>query len=193
MLRWKTLNGAICRPAVIGPYRERTFLTERESGHKFWCTTAMLTVQGTHTVTVQQWAGAQAALQRGETSPIWFDLVFDAREHLELGDLNRTVVDLAMACEVCMKHRTMASLPQGLNSSVLRYLDRARVRDRRFKMFEETLSPASVEQFLPLRNSLEALFDDRNEVVHGGTSATLVEADCHNYLSTALALITLPE
>jgi hypothetical protein len=167
VLRWKTLNGAICRPAVVAPSRERTYLTERAT------------------------ADAQAALQRGESAPIWFDLVFDAGEHLKLGDLNRTVVDLAVGCEVYMKRRTMEALPQGLSESARRHLDRARVRDRGYKMFEETLSAAAVQQFLPLRNSLDELFDARNTVVHGGANANLVEADCLAYRATALALISL--
>jgi hypothetical protein len=59
-------------------------------------------------------------------------------------------------------------------------------------MFEEALPHVSATQFLPFRRSLDALFDARNEVVHAGSSATLVEADCQNYLAAALALIALP-
>jgi hypothetical protein len=191
VLRWKTLNGAICRPAVVAPSRERTYLTERATGHRFWATPSIARKPCTRSVIVQQWADAQAALQRGESAPIWFDLVFDAGEHLKLGDLNRTVVDLAVGCEVYMKRRTMEALPQGLSESARRHLDRARVRDRRYKMFEETLSAAAVQQFLPLRNSLDELFDARNTVVHGGANANLVEADCLAYRATALALISL--
>ncbi len=190
-LRWKTMNGRICRPAISGPSMQRTYVIDQASGHRFWASGRVLKVVGTRSITEKQWNDTEQSLALGVNPPIWFDLFFDAGEHLELKDLNRTVVDLAMCCEVYMKHQILVGLPKGLSSSVRKHIERARVRERGYRMFEETLPAALIERFRPLRDSLDALFEARNVVVHQGANPNLTDLACERYLSATKELISL--
>jgi hypothetical protein len=191
-LRWKSGKGAIGRPEVHGfESGWSTYLLDNTTKWRFWATPLTLSVILHKPVTLSEWNEAEKALQLGQKSPVYIDLMFDGIEQFKLGDLQRSVVDLAVACESYMRARVMQNLPGGLTNAVLNYIDEAPIQRVLDKFFAETLSDEQNRRLESIRSTLHQLFDARNDILHSGRKEDLSSADCKKYIEATKKLIAI--
>lgn len=191
-LRWKSNNGSIGRPEVLGARSGwTTYLLDEATRHRFWAATQVFEARSCLGVTLEEWNEVERALSSGVEPPVFYDLMFDAEEHFRLGDLERSVVDAAVASETFMRGRVLQLLPANLNDKVKQYVDEANVRQVLNHLFPETLSDRNVELFKAIKSTVHELFSVRNAILHSGRKSSLKPVDCKKCLEASKKLIAL--
>ena len=190
VLRWKSGNGSIGRPEIHGVESGwGTYLLDNATKRRLWAGPHRLTFRVHDAVTLAQWRTVGEALKLGQASPVYIDLMFDGIEQCVLGDLQRSVVDLAVACEAFMRSKVQHSLPNGLTDSVLKYIDEAHIRQVLDHFYKDTLSGEQRESLKSINSTIQKLFDARNTILHSGYKEDLTSADCQKYIKAAKKLI----
>jgi hypothetical protein len=191
-LRWKSNNAFIGRPEVRGPESGwTTYLLDETTRHRFWAATQVIQVSPGQAVTLAEWEEAGHALKQRIYSPVFYDLMFDAIEHFRLGDLQRSVVDAAVACESFMRGKVMEQLPSGLSNTVRRYIDGANIRQVLIRFYPEILNDNETKVLKTVSSVLHQLSDARNTILHSGYKADLTSDQCHKYLEATQKLISI--
>lgn len=143
-------------------------------------------------VTTKHWLQTEQALQAGESSPIYFDLLHDAQWVLETEELRRCVIDAAAACEVYMKTKVLDALPSGISPTVRRYTSRANVSKFYGDFFPDILPGGrSNPTWEAIKGDINALFTERNTLLHDGTHEHLTHTDCARYVAAARTLLSI--
>jgi len=191
-LRWKTNNGLIGRPQVIGPQSGwTTYLIQETSMHRFWAAHQVFKVPYGQPVTPTEWNEVEQALNNGIASPVYYDLMFDADEHLRLEDFQRSVVDAAVACESYMRQKVMQHLPSSLHDSIRKYVDEANIRQVLNNFLPELLNEEQMKIVKGISSSLQQLFNARNTILHSGRKTDLTLDECQKYLDVTRKLIAI--
>jgi len=191
-LRWKSGNGAIGRPEIHGAKSGRsTYLLNGQTGRRFWAYPKPLTLRMYECITLPQWHEVEVALELGQQPPIYIDLMFDGIEQCKVGDLQSSVVDLAVACEAFMRIRVMQNLPSGLTDAVLKHIGEAPIRRVLDNLFKDTLSDEQNRRLKSILSTLRQLFKARNEILHSGQKENLTPADCKKYIEATKKLIAI--
>ena len=140
ILRWKSGNGSIARPEIHGlDSGWGTHLLDRATKHRFWRSGITLNIYLGIPVTVEIWQDVEATIKQGQESSVYVDLMFDGIEQLRVGNLQQSVVQLAVACEVFMRTRVMHNLPKGLPATIVKYIDEASISKVQDHFFKDTL------------------------------------------------------
>ena len=189
-LRWKLSNGAIGRPEIHG-YESgwSTYLFNDETQWRLWAGRQVLPFRLENPVTLAEWHRVQEALNLGQRPPVYIDLFFDGMNHLSHGELQRSVVDLAVACETFMRRRVMEKIPYGLTEGIRRYIDESNIRQVLDHFFPDTLTDDDRKLLKSINSRLHQLFDVRNRILHSGQKEDLTAAECNKYLEATEKLI----
>ncbi len=192
VLHWKTNNGLIGRPQVIGPQSGwTTYLIESTTRHRFWAEHQVIKVPYGRPVTPEEWSEVEQVLKKGLTSPVYYDLMFDAAEHLRLEDLQRAVIDAAVACESYMRYKVMQQLPISLHENIRRYIDEANIRQVLATFLPDVLDEDQRKVVKEINSPLQQLFNARNTILHSGRKTDLRLDECQKYLDATRKLITI--
>lgn len=193
-LRWKCRSSLIGRPAIQGfETAWGTYLLDDCSKKRIWVAPRMLTLGRYKRVTVQHRIAVGDALENGLSPPVFYDLLFDGEEHLRVGDLQRAVVDLAVACESFVRAEVVQWLPSTLKEALRNYIEEANVRQFAIHFFPEILTPEDQKRLERLNCSLHRLFDARNTILHSGHKEDLTLDDCSEFLDVARELFSMEQ
>ncbi len=192
-LRWKALEWEYVRMPVrriVNNFGGR--MVDVETRKTVWIAPHTVTARGPQYVTLDQWNDVENSLRQGSSPPVYYDLYFDACEHLEIGDARRACIDLAIACETFLGFLVASKTPQETPESIREYVERANIRqvcdnivpplltkDNR-KIYHKDIAPI-----------LAKLFKSRNDILHRGTDPTLSADRCEGFRSAALSLFSL--
>jgi hypothetical protein len=189
VIRWKCGYGSIGRLARHQREHWGTYLCDAKTHARFPGPTVIV-VPFEPAVSVEQWAATGSALRDGRTSPLFYDLYFDAIEHLSDEDTRRTVIDLTSACEVLLKTVLDAALPTGTLPAARKQLLKAPasvlLRD-----FLKPLLGAGADHVSSHRRSFEELLKARNDVTHGHRPNLPSTVDCKRFGEAVRALLTV--
>lgn len=192
ILRWKSDNGSIARPEIHGlDSGWGTHLLDSATKRRFWRSGVTVTVYLDHAITLQIWHDVEATIKQGQESPVYVDLMFDGIEQLKVGNLQQSVVHLAVACEAFMRTRVMQNLPKGLTPAVEKYIKEARIKEILDHFLKDTLDDEQNKVFRKIKPSLRQLFKARNTILHSGHKKDLTSVDCQQYIQATKKLIAL--
>src|SRR6478736_1115788 len=193
-LRWKLIDGAFGRLPWY-PQIGSASITNSDSGNRIWGKGSSSDILDLRTLRfdLAVWREIEAALQNDGRFPVSFDLLFDAEENFELGNLDAAVIQLAVACEVFMKARLHSKLPPGASKSARERIDRSRVRKDNYKIFKGALTPTELGRFNKIEADLDKLFEARNTAAHEGSDTSLTDDDCFTYVNTARDLLLIDQ
>ena len=191
VLRWKSGNGAIARPEIHGIKSGwSTYLLNDMTKRRFWAAPHTFTFRIYKPVTLSEWNEVEETLNLGQNSPVYIDSMFDGIEQFNLGNFERSIIDLAVACETFMRIKVSHNLPGGLTSAVLKYIDEANIRQVQEHLFKDTLSEKQKEILKSTNSNLHKLFDARNAIMHSGHKEDLTSDECKKYIEATKKLIT---
>jgi hypothetical protein len=111
--------------------------------------------------------------------------------HLSHGELQRSVVDLAVACETFIRRKVMEKIPYGLMEAITKYIDEANIRLVLDHFFPDTLTDDDKKLLKNINSRLHQLFDVRNRILHSGQKEDLTAAECNKYLEATEKLIRI--
>jgi hypothetical protein len=98
ILRWKSNNGSICRPEVHGlESGSSNYLLDDTTKWRFWASPYIVTVYLHKPIPLSEWHRVEEALKLGQESPVYIDAMFDGIEQFKVGNLQQSVVYLAVA------------------------------------------------------------------------------------------------
>jgi hypothetical protein len=191
-LRWKADDSRIGLPELHGPETEwTTYLRDKKTLKEVWGATTVIRIPGRVVITTDTWNKASASLSSGQPVPIYWDLLYDAIGQLERGDLQRTIVDAAVATETYMRTKVHEGLPTDLDASLKDYIDRAPVRRVADKFFLERLNEQQSKTYRTIKKDLISLFEDRNTILHSGQKYGLTEQYCCKLIESVRKLVSL--
>lgn len=191
-LRWKSDYSAIGRPEISGCESGwSTYLVAKPQEKRVWIAPSIHVVRGVCTVTPEMWEAVMASLKNGCSPPVYIDLMMDAAEHIKLDDLQRAIVDMAIACETFLRMIVARNLPDNIQSSVASYIDDANIRQVLEKFVPEILCNQGKNDLGKIKSKLHLLFDTRNGIVHKGQTANLNKNLCESFLETTRKLVGL--
>ena len=192
MLRWKSNSSWIGRPSIQGSASGwGTYLFEPVSQKRFWSHHHPLTLQRLAVLDHIVWDEIEQTLQSGDEPPLSFDMMFDAIEYLRTGELQRAVVDMAVACEIFIRKLVMQGLPETLIHGLKTYIDEANIRTVITRFLREILSEDELKTLRGINSHLHKLFDSRNQILHSGTADNLTLEACNQYLAVTRSLIDI--
>lgn len=192
ILRWKSGNGSIARPEIHGLGSEwGTHLLDSASKQRFWLSGVTINVQLDHPVTLTIWHDVEAAIKQGQESPVYIDSMFDGIEQFKVGNLQQSVVYLAVACEAFMRRKVKQHLPKGLSATVVKYIHEAPIRQVRERFFKDTLDNDQKRILKSIDSRLRQLFNARNTILHSGYKRDLTLDDCRQYIQATKELIAI--
>lgn len=189
VIRWISQIGGIGQPGVIGKESGwATYLLEEVSEEAFYSGPLRLVVPSTKSVSKRQWNAAQTALSQNLQPPIWFDFLFEGEHRLHVGDLHGAVISLAVACESLLRVLFFRHAKRPPNKEFLRlvnYVSVSRILSRWRKLgFSGKVWERSMD-----RGQLQALFDCRNQILHGRGTRELNRQKCKSWSEAARKFI----
>lgn len=190
VMRWKCGDSSIGRPEIHGVETGwSTYLIQNSIKQRVWASTQGYRVEKVKVVSGQEWNDVEDALKNNLMPPVYYDLMFDGEEHLKHGDLQRAVVDFAVACESCLRIYVGKNLSKGLSHLSKKQLDETNIRQVLTKIFPTLLRNDQKQAFNGIEPKLHQLFDDRNTIMHSGQKENLTVNKCYKHRETTRRLI----
>jgi hypothetical protein len=191
-LRWKADDWRIGLPEMSGVETGwGTYLREKNTGKDVWIESARLYAYAPRAVTTEIWDEVAAALNAGQPPPIFYDLLYAAMAHLERGELQRVVVDAAVAAETYMRNIVRENLPTDLDDRLKEYINNAPIWRVRDQFFPQRLNAQQWKEYKDLLPDLRNLFDDRNTILHSGQRESLTAQYCERLINSVRTLLAL--
>jgi len=179
ILRWKSGNGSIARPEIHGLDSDwGTHLLDSDTKHRFWLSGITMNIYLGGAITLEIWQDVEATIKQGQVSPVYVDLMFDGIKQLKVGNLQQSVVELAVACEAFMRTRVMHNLPKGLPATIVKYIDEASISKVQDHFFKDILNNEQKKVLRSIKSHLHQLFNARNTILHSRRKTDLTPADC---------------
>jgi hypothetical protein len=192
VLRWESDNAAIGRPEVIGHESGwSTYLLVTSTNQRMWASPSVIEARGGKPITAREWKRVESALRAELKPPVFLELLFDAIEHIKLGDIRRAIVDMAVACETYLRMVVADSLPAHLSAAIRQYVDDANIRSVLTRFIPEILNDQERTQLGKIQSRLHSLFDCRNEILHFGRLPDNAADDCEAYLEATRRLFQI--
>ena len=116
--------------------------------------------------------------------------MFDAVEHIRLGDLQRAAVDMAVACECYLRTLVTNSLPIGLKKSLGDYVDDANIRIVFTKFIPDLLDDEERQHLKRIESRLHKLFDPETISFTRGKTGHLASMIVGSFLTRPARLST---
>lgn len=191
-LRWQVDDWQIGMPEMSGVDTGwQTYIKERDTQKDVWAEPVIIPVRGHQTVTSAVWEEAATALASEQAPPIFYDLLYDAMIHLDREDLQRTIVDAALAAETYMRTIVHEHLPPDLDAPLRKYIDRAQISRVSSQFFPAQLDAEQKKLYSTLKKNLKDLFEDRNTIMHSGQKKGLTPEYCQRLVNSVRSLLGL--
>lgn len=117
--------------------------------------------------------------------------MFDAIEHIKSGDLQRAIVDMAIACETYLRKLVADNLPDSITKSIVEYVDNCNIRNVLTKFVPELADEGEKKTLKTITSTLHHLFDKRNDALHTGRVSEVTLPECYRYLKATKRLLQL--
>ena len=193
---WIRIVRWVCDDSRIGQNKVENYrsgwgtdLIDAECDTEVWAPVQRFYALGYKVLSVEEWKEIQSKLSLGSQPPIHVEFRYDAEENIRLGDYRRSLVDMAIACELFLRFAVLQRLPRELNTKLTAYIEKANISQYIDHFFPdiiiEYLTKSQLKKF---KSDLHSLFQLRNDIVHMGKCETINEALCHKFLNVTLDL-----
>jgi len=189
VLRWKLDDYRIGRSVQLKHESgSGTYLHDQESNHPVWTSGGVRVVEGRRVMDATEWGAVEVHLQTEKAPPIYASLRLDAEESLFHRDYRKSLIELAMACELFLRQMVLQRLPENLSPSLVETVEELNINQYVSKHFLAILSEAGKREFRGLKPELESLFSKRNKLLHMGKTEPAAEDNCERFLRIAVRL-----
>ncbi|KAF5435933.1 hypothetical protein C5S35_09820 [Candidatus Methanophagaceae archaeon] len=115
---WIRIVRWVCDDSRIGQNKVENYrsgwgtdLIDAECDTEVWAPVQRFYALGYKVLSVEEWKEIQSKLSLGSQPPIYVTFKHDAEENIRLGDYNRSLVDMAIACETFLRFTVLQRLP----------------------------------------------------------------------------------
>jgi hypothetical protein len=192
IMRWESGDYQIGRPGRPDASKWSTYLRECESLTRVWSGPHTIAVYRSDAVTKDMWQAVQAALERSFEVPIHLKFFDDAQEFCGRYEFRRSILELAIACEVFMRTPVLQKLPSELNPDVRMLVEEVNANQLRQKFYPRLLTGDAAKKFKALNEKdLKSLFDARNKIMHMAQEDRATEENCVRFIKAAAVLFEI--
>lgn len=191
ILRWKCDSHRIGRPVVSNNDSGwAAYLSDAKSSHDVWATTTTFRVVMDHIINAHEWNCIQIALEACEKVPTYINLLDDAREYHSRHEYRRSMIDLAIACEVFLRTFVLQQLPSKLDSDISTMISEVNI-SQYLKFFPNFLNDDGKVKFKKIKENLTSLFDARNKIMHMAINDRATNENCLRFIDLTKNLFDL--
>ncbi len=123
---------------------------------------------------------------------MYMKLKFDAQESMEIGNYERAIIELAMACEIYVKRSHSIYLPRDqLDEEVIKYIQKASISLYLKFFFKKIIIEKEKPKFEKVKDMILKLMEDRNSYMHRGVIENVTLEKSKNYLSAVEDLFNI--
>jgi hypothetical protein len=192
ILRWKLDDFRIGRSVLLKHESGwGTHLHDQESNHPVWISTGVFMVEGRRVVDVDEWGAIESHLQTEHPAPTYALIRYDAQESLYHRDYRKSLIELAMACELFLRQMMLKRLPEKLLPTLVEAIEELNISQYVSRHFRGVLSETGAREFGKLSKELNSLFSKRNKLLHMGESEPATRENCERFLKVARRLHNL--
>lgn len=192
VLRWATNSFKIGRSAVVGNASGRSpTLCAMEADKRVWAAPVIFNVEGVHRTSIEEWLIADSVLAAGKEIPPHVALLQDAQEYQQRRDHRRSIIDIAIACEIFLRSRVLSALPAGIPAAIMTSIESTNISQFVVKFFPDLLTADGKSEFKPLSKELTSLFDARNKIMHMDNNDRSTSDQCVRFIALAKKLFGL--
>ena len=193
VLRWVTMNSKIGQPSVIDNQSGwSTHLLDETSGQPFYASGQTYLVPAQYPISKREWRRAQELLHCAEEPPIWVDFLFEAEHRLDNGDLHGGILSLAIGCESLLKKLFSLHARRPTNEKFLQLIDHTPTRAI-IAAWEDLGFKTKAWKNAFDKKALNALYEERNRIVHRGRVKGLRATECIRYAAAVRKLVVYGE
>jgi hypothetical protein len=192
VLRWKTGNHQIGREDTIGNaagMTPRLYTVDTEKA--VWASMVVISFGASHKTTVEEWEASAVALKNNEKVPEYIMLLQDGQESHQRLDYRRSLIDIAIACEIYLRFKVLSSMPDNLLPSLRVAIESMNITQYVTKFFPEILDIDGKAAYKHLNKELTSLFDARNKIMHMHNNERATSEQCVRFIALAKNLFQL--
>lgn len=194
ILRWRLDDYRIGRFERIGNDTGwSTYLKEIETGKDIWIGSSCFAVQGYKVIKCDEWNEIQDCLKSALNIPVYISLKHDAELSMSHNDHARSIVELAMACELFVRFMVLGKLPKNLGESLTEAIEELNINQYVTKHFRSLVPRDNIKEYGKLSKELSSLFSKRNKIVHMGENTGANAENCERFLGLANKLFKYRE
>jgi hypothetical protein len=194
VLRWSTKSFRIGRTAVVDNASGwNPTLCAVNHNKRVWSGSAsrVYKAEAVHRLRIEEWEAVDTILAEGKEVPPHIVLLQDAQEYNYRRDHRRSMIDIAIACEVFLRSRVLFALPNGISASIITSIESTNISQFVSKFFPEILTETGQTKYRPLVKELTSLFDARNKIMHMDNHERATSAQCERFIGLAGKLFDL--
>jgi hypothetical protein len=192
VLRWKTGDHQIGREDTIGNAAGKTpRLYTVDTEKAVWASMVVINFGASHKTTLEEWEASEVALKNNEKVPEHIILLQDAQENHQRLDYRRSLIDIAIACEIYLRFKVLSSMPEDLLPSLRVVIESMNINQYATKFFPEILDPDGKATYKSLIKELGSLFDVRNKIMHMHNNDRATSEQCVRFIELAKNLFQL--
>jgi hypothetical protein len=192
ILRWKLDDFRIGRSVLLKSESGwGTYLHDEESNHPVWISNGVFVVEGRRVADANEWRAVELYLQTEKPPPIYASMRYDAQESLYHRDYRKSLIELAMACELFLRQKVLQCLPEKLSPTLVETIEELNINQYVSKHFRAILSEEGKGEFGRLSKELSSLFRKRNKLLHMGEIEPATRENCDRFLEITRRLHNL--
>jgi len=166
-------------------------LIDNETEHRFWIASQTFVAKMKCKVSKDQWETAQKRLKEGLNMPTHIGYLHDAVEAYRAGQCRRSIIDIAMACEVFLHYSVLVLIPETLHETFKEYIEEANINQYVNRFFKNNIAQEDLVKFKKLKTEISSLFSKRNKLLHMGNEEGANEENCQMFIAVAKELFSI--
>jgi len=191
--RWVTDDHRVCRAEVLDQKEWEPMLFSKETDRSFWIGPTVVACGGEPIIDSDRWNKISNLLRRNINTPIYIELISDARYQLGLGNIKRFISDLAVASKTYIRCIISNTIPADLPSPYVVIIEEYNIRPILTKVLPLIFEGQEKVILKKISSSLHSLFDARNMLFHSGKMDSIDLSKCEQYLQSVRTLLEIRE
>ena len=192
IIRWSSGFAVIGQPEIIERSVSGTYIHDNSTNRRIWNCGQISAGQWGPLVNKQHWDKASTHLANGDILPMQIRFLHDAETSVRNGYYEKSIFELAMACEIYLRSSVFKTIPNAMPNSMVTYIRKASISQYINKFFKKLVPRENKEQYSLLAENILLLMTDRNSYAHEGRMYNVNLERCRRYVGDVKLLFTIP-
>lgn len=192
ILRWTSGYALIGKPAISSVQSGwATYICSEEENKRVWGGSRPIVVPWNPPVKLLAWESASQKLVNNEKLPIHLRFLHEAENSIEHQQIEKSVIETAMACETFLRYTVLQSIPTSLQNEITKYIEEANINKYVTQFFKSLIPENQAEKYKEISRELSSLFSRRNSYIHMGIIPQTDNARCIEFIRIAKSLFAI--
>jgi hypothetical protein len=193
IIRWSSGSALIGQPEISSVKSGwATYIKDASTNNDVWMGPLMFTSRIFKTwVEDKHWKIAADHLNLGDELPLHMRFLHDAEASVSSGHHKKSILELAMACEVYLRYSVFEFIPKDMPQELKTYIEEANINQYASKFFKSLVPENHQPQYTKLSKEISSLMSRRNSYVHMGYMKDADSKNCHRFIDAMKTLFNI--